>query len=109
MHVKDRWVRSQRGSGTSIAPVRSEPGSSWQRPRLRGALGFEQVRPQERQIDRLLGVEPRIADRMIAILEIRVSDHACTAGAFGDVLAGHLQMHAAAMGAFGAMHREEGL
>ena len=29
------------------------------------------------------------------------------AGAFGDVLPGHLQMHAAGIGAFGLMHLEE--
>src|SRR5688572_18149966 len=55
---------------------RSESGDGGQRPRLGGALGLEQVGQQEGEIDRLLGVEPRIADRVIAVLEIGVSDHA---------------------------------
>src|SRR6185503_9323451 len=94
---------------TLSANIRSETGGSRQRPRLGGPLGLEQVRQQERQIDRLLGVEPGIADGVIAVLEVSVGDHARAAGALGDVLAGHLQMHAAAMGAFGAVDREEGL
>src|SRR4249919_1124512 len=94
---------------TPSAAVRSKTGGSRQRPRLGGALGLEQVRQQERQIDRLLGVKPWIADGVIAVLEVRVGDHAGAAGAFGDILACHLQMHAAAVGAFGAVDREEGL
>src|SRR6516164_6301143 len=74
----------------------SEPGGGRQRPRPGGALRLEQVGQQERKVDRLLGIEPRVADRVVAILEVRVGDHAGTAGALGDVLAGHLQMHAAA-------------
>src|SRR5215831_9718899 len=67
--------------------LRSEPGGGRQRPRPGGALRLE----------------PRVADRVVAILEVRVGNHAGTAGALGDVLAGHLQMHAAAMRSFGAV------
>src|SRR6516225_5002358 len=88
--------------------VRSEPGGGRQRPRPGGALRLEQVGQQERKVDRLLGIEPRVADRVVAILEVRVGDHAGTAGALGDVLAGHLQMHAAAVRSFGAVNRKEG-
>src|SRR5262245_13901390 len=87
----------------------SQCGHRRQRLRLGGALGLEQIGEQEREIDRLLGVEPRIAHRVVAVLEIGVGDHTRAAGAFGDVLPGHLQVHAAAVGAFGAVHREEGL
>ena len=44
---------------------------------------------------------------MIAIVEIVVGDGAGTAGAFGDVLSGHFQMHAAGIGAFVLMHGEK--
>src|SRR6476619_7483285 len=89
--------------------LRSEPGRGRQRPRPGGALRLEQVGKPKREVDRLLSVEPRIAHRVIAILEVRVGDHARTAGALSDVLAGHLQMHAAAMSPFGAVNRKEGL
>ena len=46
---------------------------------------------------------------MIAVVEILVGDGARAAGAFGDVLAGHLQMHAAGMGALGRVDGEERL
>ena len=85
------------------------PASSRQRACLRGAFRFEQLGQQEGEVDRLLGVEPRIADRVVAVLEIGVGDHARAARALGDVLAGHLQMDAAAVGALGAVNREEGL
>ena len=43
---------------------------------------------------------------MIAVAEILIGDGAGAADAFGDVLPGHLQMHAAGMGAFGGVHLE---
>ena len=62
---------------------------------------FKQFGDQERHVDRLLGIETGIAHRVIAVVEILVGDGARAADAFGDVLPGHLQMHAAGMGAFG--------
>src|SRR5262249_14092741 len=88
--------------------LRSESGGGRQRPRPGGALPLEKVGQQERKVDRWLGIEPRVADRVVAILEVRVGDHAGTAGALGDVLAGHLQMHSAAMRSFGAVNGKEG-
>ena len=44
---------------------------------------------------------------MIAVVEILVADGACAAGAFGDVLTGHFEMHPAGMGTFGGVHLEE--
>ena len=85
----------------------SEPGNRRHRLGVRRALFLEQLGQQEREIDRLLGIEPRIADRVIAVVEIGFRDGAGAAGAFGDVLPGHLQMHAAGIGAFGLMHFEE--
>ena len=63
---------------------------------------------QEGDLDRLLGVEARIAIGVIAVAEIGLRDRARAAGAFGDVLAGHFEMDAAGIGAFGVMHVEEG-
>src|SRR5207247_3151780 len=70
---------------------------------------LEQVRDQEGQLDRLVGIEARIAMGVIAVLQVFRGDGAGAAGAFGDVLAGHLDMDAARMRALGAMHLEEGL
>ena len=50
-----------------------EPGGGRHRRGLAGALLLEQFGQQEGEIDRLLGVEPRIADRVIAVVEIRVA------------------------------------
>ena len=47
--------------------------------------------------------------RVVAVLQILVPDRARAAGAFGDVLAGHLDVDAARMRALGAMHLEEAL
>src|SRR5882672_12129301 len=66
-------------------------------------LLLEQFGDQESHIDRLFGIEAGIADRVIAVVEVLVGDGARAADAFGDVLPGHLQMHAAGMGAFGGM------
>src|SRR5690242_1222352 len=68
---------------------------------------LEQFGNQESHIDRLFGVETGIADRMIAIVEILVGDGAGAADAFGDVLPGHLQVHAAGMRAFRRVDGEE--
>src|SRR5882724_5106724 len=74
---------------------------------LARAILLEQFRDQERHVNRLLGVQPWIADRVVAVVEILVGDGASAADAFGDVLAGHFQMHAAGMGALSGMDREE--
>ena len=55
----------------------------------------------------MLGVEPRIADRVITVLEIGIGDHAGSARAFGNILAGHFKVHPTRVGAFGAMNRKE--
>src|ERR1700704_1793854 len=87
---------------------RSNSKSRGDRHRLGlAAASLEQFRDQESHVDRLLGVEAGIADRVIAIAEVLVGDGARAADAFGDVLPGHLQMHAAGMGAFGLMDREK--
>src|SRR5450631_4211780 len=76
---------------------------------LAAAFLLEQFGDQESHVDRLLGVEAGIADRVIAIAEVLVGDGARAADTLGDVLPGHLQMHAAGIGAFRRMNAEERL
>src|ERR1700730_6726550 len=73
---------------------RSNSQSRRDRHRLDLAAAFllQQFRDQESHVDRLLGVEAGIADRVIAVVEILIGDGARAADAFGDVLAGHFQM-----------------
>src|SRR5450631_699923 len=89
---------------------RSNSESRGDRHRLDLAAALlEQFRDQERHVDRLFGVEAGIADRVIAIAEVLIGDGARAADALGDVLPGHLQMHAAGIGAFRRMSAEERL
>src|ERR1700682_2761518 len=76
---------------------------------LAGTFLLEQFRDQESHVDRLLGVETGIADRVIAIVEILIGDGARAADAFGYVLAGHLEMDAAGVGTFRRVYGEERL
>src|SRR5450432_918767 len=79
---------------------RSNSESRGDRHRLDLAAALlEQFRDQERHVDRLFGVEAGIADRVIAISEVLMGDGARAADALGDVLPGHLKMHAAGIAA----------
>src|SRR6202795_914436 len=53
---------------------------------LAAALLLEQFGDQESHVDRLLGIEAGIADRVIGVGEILIGDGASAADAFGDVL-----------------------
>src|SRR5882672_4305500 len=90
---------------------RSNSKSRRDRHRLHLAAAFllEQFRDQESHVDRLLGVEAGIADRVIAIVEILIGDGARAAGAFGDVLPGHFQVHATGMRSLRRVDGEERL
>src|SRR4051794_38529004 len=74
---------------------------------LAGAVLLQQFRDQESHVDRLFSVQTGIADRVIAVVEVLIGDGAGAADAFGDVLPSHFQVHAAGMGAFGGVDREE--
>src|ERR1700676_2797359 len=76
---------------------------------LAATLLFEQFGDQERHIDRLLGIEAGISDRVITVVEILIGDGAGAADAFGDVLSGHFQMDTAGMGALRGVDGEERL
>src|SRR4051812_26999296 len=97
LHCRSSWP-------TSLA---LEPcgGRHW--PNLTIALFPEQLSQQEREIDGLLGIEPWIADRVIAVVEVGIRNGAGAAGAFGDILASHLQVHAAGVAALGCVDVEE--
>src|SRR5690242_10614986 len=88
---------------------KSESRCSRHRLFLARALLLEQFGDQKSHIDRLFGVEAGITDRVIAVIEVLVGDGARATDAFGDVLPGHFQMHAAGVGAFGGMDGEERL
>src|SRR5690349_7000 len=77
------------------------------RPLDRQALGLELLGEQEGELQRLAGVEARIALRLVAFVQLVDRDLGRAADALGDLLAGHLEMDAAGMGALGAMHGEE--
>src|SRR3954468_9574815 len=63
----------------------SQSRGGWHRFDLAGAFLLEQFGDQESHVDRLLGIEAGIADRVIAVVEVLVGDGAGAAGAFGDV------------------------
>src|SRR6266851_155054 len=90
---------------------RSNSKSRRDRHRLGLAAAFllEQFGDQESHVDRLLGIETGIADRVIAVVEILIGDGARPADAFGDVLPGHFQVDAAGMGALRRVDGEERL
>src|SRR5262245_49836940 len=77
------------------------------RPHLASAFALEQIGEQEREVDRLLGIEARVADRVIAVVEVLITDLAYTAGAFGDVLPGHFEVHTAGIDTLAGAHLEE--
>ena len=64
------------------------------------ALALQPLRNDEGKLERLVGIEPRIAMGVVAVGQIRLGHGLGAADAFGDVLPGHLDMDAAGMGAF---------
>src|SRR6266849_6105901 len=94
---------------TLLRKYRLQPGRRRQRQALAETLFFEQFREQERELDRLLGVQSRIAEGMVAVVEVLVADGAGASGTFRYVLSGHLQMDAARIGAFGLVDGKETL
>src|SRR4051812_6655366 len=58
----------------------------------------QHLRDEERQLQGLLRVEPRVARGLIPVGEVLVDDRLGAAEAFGDVLAGELDVQAAGVG-----------
>src|ERR1044071_3107445 len=70
--IKDTNTRSAMTASRILSALRfpcpdSESGSRRQRTRVGGALFLEEVGDQEGKLDRLLGVEPRIAEGVVAV------------------------------------------
>src|SRR6478672_1709925 len=63
----------------------------------------------EREVERLPRVQPRVAERLVAIVELRLVERVRAAEALGDVLARVLEVHAARPNAFLAARGEETL
>ncbi len=59
------------------------------------------------EIETLASVESRVAHRLVAIVELAVEDLVGTTDAFGDVVAGELDVDAARPGAFGSVCPDE--
>ena len=67
----------------------------------------QHLRDEERQLQRLLRVQPRVAGGLVAVGQVDVLDLLGAAEALGDVLAGELDVDAARVGAQRAVHLEE--
>src|SRR3954471_4024720 len=62
----------------------SKTGNRRQRLGAGGAFGLEQIGHQESHFDGLLGVEPRVAQRVVTRVQSLVGDRMRAAGALGD-------------------------
>src|SRR4051812_5375841 len=87
---------------------KSKSRCGWHGGCLARPLLLQEFGDQEGHVDRLLGIEAGIADRVVAIAQSLVRDGTRAADAFGDVLPGHFKMNTAGMGAFSRMHAEKG-
>src|SRR3954452_10562416 len=67
----------------------------------------QHLRDQERQLQRLPGVQPGVAGGLVPAVEVRVADLHGPAEALGDVLAGELDVDAAGPRAQRAVRVEE--
>ncbi len=72
-------------------------------------VSFQGVGDQEGQFQCLIGIEPRIAMGVVAIGEIGLGDLEGAADAFGNVAAGHLEMHATGITVFAAVYLKKAL
>src|SRR5579883_3280473 len=61
---------------------RASPATARRQQAAAETFFLEEFGKQKRQLDRLLGVQSRIAERMVAIVEILFADGACSTGAF---------------------------
>src|SRR5690606_41736537 len=81
------------------------PSAGWRpsSPSLHAALpilfSMDFFSHEEGQLERLAGIEARIAIGVVPVRERGLGDRRDAADAFGDVVAGHLDMHAPRIGA----------
>ena len=74
------------------------------RRRTDGREHFSQL---ERKLQALPGVQSRIAGGEVVAVQMRLFDRLVATDAFGDIFAGHFQMHPAGDRAFGMVDFEE--
>src|SRR3954452_14445735 len=98
-------------SARSVVSARCVAGSAEMRAqtsqRAETSGAAEQLAEAEREVDALPGVEARIADRLVTVVELRVEDLLGAPEALGAVAAGQLDVHAAGDRPLGAMGGEE--
>src|SRR5690349_6930240 len=73
----------------------------------RNSGSAQQLTDAEREVEALAPVEPGVADRLVAVVEIGVGEVVAAAEALGDVLAGELDVHAAGPRSLSRMGGEE--
>src|SRR5690242_18023854 len=71
------------------------------------AARLQLLRDQEGELQRLLGIEPRVAEGGVIGREIRFREAVRATQAFRDIATGHFHMYAAGVGALGLVHVEE--
>src|SRR5215831_14495222 len=86
--------------------VRSHTAAVGEAVRVSLPLALQGFRNLEGELDGLAGVEARVAMRVVALGERLLADLLRAADAFGDVLAGQFEMHAAGIAAFRQMDCE---
>ena len=70
-------------------------------------INSEELRHPEGEVERLAGVQPRVARRRVAVVEVALEDLLGPAQALGDVVARQLDVDAARPRALVAVHGEE--
>src|SRR3982750_1019478 len=90
----------------STAPCRVPPRAC-ERWEAGGVSTTQHLRHEEGELQRLTGVQPRVAGGLVPAVEVLVADLHRAAEALGDVLTGELDVDAAGPGAQGAVHVEE--
>ena len=68
---------------------------------------LQRLSDQKRQFQRLIRIHPRIAVGVVTVRQAIFGNRTGAADAFGNVLAGHLDMNPARVRALGLMHLEE--
>ena len=72
-------------------------------------LVAQHLRHEERQLQRLLGVQARVHGRGVALRQVQVGDRLAAADDLGDILAGELHVDAARVATQRAVHLKEAL
>src|SRR5215212_8714452 len=80
---------------------------TWSRVRTRPRSAAEELGDLEREVERLAGVEPRVATGLVALLQVGAQHLVAAPQAFGHVLAGELDVHTARPHLCGVTCREE--